>query len=241
MGRAYQNRKVAMAKTSDMKAKVYSRYGREIYMSAKTGGIDPAGNLGLRALIDRAKKDQVPSHVIDKAIAKAQGADGEDFSPARYEGFGPGNCMVIVECLTDNPNRTFADVRQCFTKAKAKIGTPGVVSHMFDHAAVIVFHGQDEESVLEALMEADVDVQEIEADEPDLISVMVPPTEHHKARTALQDAFPGIEFEMDEVQFIAKGETPVTGDDVELFNKFMDMLNFLDDVQNVYHDAVLPE
>ena len=111
MGRAFQNRKESMAKTADAKTKVYSKYGREIYVCAKAGGTDPNGNLALRGLMERAKKDQVPSHVIDKALDKASGAGGEDFSPARYEGFGPGNVMVIVDCLTDNPNRTFGDVR----------------------------------------------------------------------------------------------------------------------------------
>ncbi len=241
MGRAYQNRKDSMAKTSDMKAKVYSRYGREIYMCAKTGGTDPSGNLTLRGLMDRAKKEQVPSHVIEKALDKAKGAGGEDFNPARYEGFGPGNCMVIVECLTDNPNRTFGDVRQCFTKTKSKIGTPGVASHMFDHAAVFAFAGQDEDAVLDVLMEADVDVMDIEADEDGMLSVMVPPNEQHKARVALNDAFEGIDFEMDEVQFLPKGETPIAEEDVEMFNKFIDMLNFLDDVQHVFTDAKLPE
>ncbi|MGB0224721.1 MAG: YebC/PmpR family DNA-binding transcriptional regulator, partial [Marinobacterium sp.] len=125
MGRAYQNRKASIAKTSDQNAKVYSRYSREIYMSAKSGGSDPNANLSLRSLLDRAKKDQVPAHVIDKAIDKAQGGGGEDFAPARYEGYGPGGSMAIIECLTDNPNRTFGDVRQAFTKTKCKIGNQG--------------------------------------------------------------------------------------------------------------------
>ena len=101
MGRSYQNRKESMAKTAAAKTKVYSRFAREIYMCAKSGGTDPDGNLSLRGMLERAKKNQVPSHVIDKAIEKAKGGGGEDFSPARYEGYGPGNCMVIVECLTD--------------------------------------------------------------------------------------------------------------------------------------------
>ena len=96
MGRAYQNRKESMAKTSDMKAKVYSRYGREIYVSAKSGGADPSNNLSLRSLIDRAKKDQVPTHVIDKAIEKAKGGAGEDFFPARYEGYGQGAVWPLL-------------------------------------------------------------------------------------------------------------------------------------------------
>ena len=238
MGRAYQNRKESMAKTSDAKAKVYSKYGRVIYVCAKEGGPDPDGNLALRGLIERAKKDQVPTHVIEKAISKAQGAGGEDFSVARYEGFGPGGCMVIVDCLTDNPNRTFGDVRQCFTKTKCKIGTEGTVSHMFDHSCILAFKGDDEEAALEALLMADVDVTDIENDDGK-ITVFAPNTEYFKVKNALTESFGEIDFEVDEIQFLPKGETPITGDDVEMFEKFLDMLNDLDDVQNIYHDAVL--
>ncbi len=237
MGRAYQNRKESMAKTSDAKAKVYSKYGRVLYVCAKEGGVDPDGNLTLRGLIERAKKDQVPSHVIEKAIAKAQGAGGEDFSVARYEGYGPGGCMVIVDCLTDNPNRTFGDVRQCFTKTKSKIGTEGSVMHMFDHMSIFVFKG-DEEAVLEALLMADVDVTDIENDDGK-ITVFAPNNEYFKAKEALTGAFGEIDFEVDEIQFLPKGKTPITQDNVEMFDKFIEMLEDLDDVQNIYHDAEL--
>ncbi|MBL1272712.1 MAG: YebC/PmpR family DNA-binding transcriptional regulator [Oceanospirillales bacterium] len=240
MGRAYQNRKQSMAKTAEAKTKVYSKYGREIYMSAKSGGTDPDGNLSLRGLIDRAKKDQVPSHVIEKAIDKARGGAGEDYSPARYEGYGPGNCMVIVDCLTDNPNRTFGDVRLAFTKTKSKIGTPGTVAHMFDHSAIFVFKNEDEEAVLEALMEADVDVTDIE-NEDGQITVFTPNTEYAKARQALTDTFADIDFDVDDIQFLPKTTTPVEGDDIPMFEKFCDMLNELDDVQNIFHNAELPE
>ena len=239
MGRAYQNRKESMAKTSDAKAKVYSKYGRVIYVCAKEGGIDPDGNLALRGLIERAKKDQVPTHVIEKAIKKAEGGGGEDFSVARYEGYGPGGCMVIVDCLTDNPNRTFGDVRQCFTKTKCKIGTEGSVSHMFDHSTILVFKGDDEDAALEALMEADVDVTDIEC-EDGKISVFSPHTEYGKTKDALTAAFSGIEFEVDEIQFLPKSSSPISGDDVEMFDRFLEMLNDLDDVQSVYHNAELP-
>jgi len=236
MGRAYQNRKESMAKTSDMKAKVYSKYGREIYVCAKSGGFDPDGNLSLRSLIDRAKKDQVPAHVIDKAIDKAKGGGGEDFSPALYEGFGPGGCMVLVECLTDNPNRTFGDVRQCFTKTKSKLGTPGTVKHLFDHVAILVFKGDDEDAALEALMEADIDVTDIES-EDGIITVFAPNTEYAKAKQALLDAFPDIEFEVDEIQYLAQNTSPISGDDKEMFDRLLELLNYNDDVQNVYHSA----
>ena len=235
MGRAYQNRKVSMAKTAAAKTKVYSKYGREIYVSAKSGGIDPNGNLTLRGLIERAKKDQVPTHVIDKALEKAKGGASEDYYPARYEGFGPGGCMVIVDCLTDNPNRTIGDVRTCFNKVKAKLGTQGTVSHMFDHAGILVFQG-DEDAVFETLLEAGVDVTDIE-NEDGKLTVFVPQAEYGKAKQVLIDSFGDIDFEVDEIQFVPKGSTPISGDDVELMEKFLEMLNDVEDVQNVYHDA----
>ncbi|MDH5649777.1 MAG: YebC/PmpR family DNA-binding transcriptional regulator [Gammaproteobacteria bacterium] len=240
MGRAYQNRKASIAKTSDAKAKVYSKYGREIYVTAKNGGVDPNGNLALRRLIDNAKKDQVPAHVIDKALDKAKGGAGEDFVPARYEGFGPGGCNVIVDCLTDNNTRTFNDVRLCFTKAKAKIGAPGAVAHMFDHRAVLVFKGDDEDSVLSVLLEADVDVSDIESDDG-MITVLVPPSEYYKAKTAITDALGDIEFDVDEITFIPQTTCVLSGDDVALFDKFLGMLNDNDDVQDVYHNVEMQE
>jgi len=240
MGRAYQNRKESMAKTSDAKAKVYSKYGREIYVCAKNGGADPDGNLALRRLIDKAKKDQVPTHVIDKALDKAKGGAGEDFVTVRFEGFGPGGCMVIVDCLTDNNNRTFGDVRQCFTKTKAKIGAQGAVAHMFDHRAIFEFKGDDEEAVLDALMEADVDVSEIES-EDGMITVLTPANEFFKTKTTLTETFPDIEFEIDEISFIPQTSHPISGDDVAMFEKFIDLLNDCDDVQDIYHNAEISE
>lgn len=238
MGRAYQNRKESMAKTSDAKAKVYSKFSREIYVTAKSGGIEVEGNLALANLIERAKKAQVPAHVIDKALDKAKGGGGEDFSEARYEGFGPGGCMVIVECLTDNPNRTFGDVRNCFNKTKCKIGSQGSVSHMFDHSAIFVFNGDDEDAVLEALMMEDVDVTDIECEEGK-ITVFAPHTEYFKAKKALQDNIEGLDLDVDEIQFVPHNMSPVSGDDLPMFEKFINMLDDLDDVQNVYHNAEL--
>lgn len=236
MGRAYQNRKESMAKTSDAKAKVYSKFSREIYVTAKSGGIEVEGNLALAGLIERAKKAQVPAHVIDKALDKAKGGGGEDFAQARYEGFGPGGCMVIVECLTDNPNRTFGDVRNCFNKTKCKIGSQGSVSHMFDHSAIFVFNGDDEEAVLEALMMEDVDVTDIEC-EDGKITVFAPHTDYFKAKKALQDNIEGLDLDVDEIQFVPHNMSPVSEEDMPMFEKFIDMLNDLDDVQNIYHSA----
>lgn len=239
MGRAFEVRKASMAKTAGAKTKVYSKYGKEIYVCAKNGGADPDTNLSLRRLMEKAKKDQVPGHVIEKAIDKAAGGAGEDFTPSRYEGFGPGNCMVIVDCLTDNANRTITDVRNCFTKTNAKIGAQGSVSHMFAHQAIFVFDGEDEDAVLEVLMEADVDVTDVEC-ENSKVTVYAPNTEFFKVKTALTDAYPDIKFDAEEITFVPQTETEISEEDMPMFQKFMDMLNDCDDVQDVYHNAIVP-
>lgn len=225
-----------MAKTANAKTKVYSKYGKEIYVVAKSGGSDPDGNLALRSLMDRAKKDQVPAHVIKNALDKAAGGGGEDYSPARYEGFGPGSCMFIVDCLTDNNNRTIMEVRNCFTKTNSKIGAQGSAAHMFDHLAVFVFDGEDDEAVLEALMMADVDVTDVEVEEGK-ITVYAPHTEFYNVKTALQAEYENVEFDVEEISWVPTTMTTVTGDDVALFEKFVDMLNDCEDVQEVYHNA----
>ena len=240
MGRAFEVRKGSMMKTAAAKTKVNSKYGKEIYVAAKSGGPDPDTNLTLRRLIDKAKKDQVPTHVIEKAIEKSQGVGGEDYSPARYEGFGPGSCMVIVDCLTDNPNRTIKDVRLAFTKTESKIGSPGTAAHSFDHLAILGFKGDDEDAVLEALMMADVDVTDVEQDD-DMISVLAPHTEYFKTKTALLEAFPDTTFEIDEITFVPQVSTEISGDDIPVFEKFMAMLEDCDDVQNVYHNAIIKD
>ena len=145
--------------------------------------------------------------------------------------------MLLVECLTDNPNRTIGEVRPAFTKGKGKMGTPGTVAHMFDHAAVFVFPG-DEDAVLEALLMADVDVSEVETEEG-RVTVMAPNTEYAKARNCLEETFPGIDFDVDEIQFVPRGETAISGEDAEQFEKLLDLLNACEDVQNVFHDAKL--
>ena len=237
MGRTYQNRKESMAKTAGQKTRLYSRYGKELYVCAKNGGFDPDGNLALRHMITKAKKDQVPAHVIERALEKAKGGGGEDYETARYEGFGPGGTMVIVDCLTDNGKRTFTEVRQAFVKNDAKLGSPGTVGHMFDHQAVFAFKGEDEEAVLEALMMADVDVADIEV-EDGIISVFAPNTEFYKAKTALNEAFPETELEVEEIAFVPQTMTELSDPEViAQFEKFQAALEDCDDVQNVYHNA----
>lgn len=240
MGRAFEVRKNAMAKTAAAKTKVNSKYGKEIYVAAKNGGAELDTNLSLKRLIEKAKKDQVPAHVIDKAIEKAKGGAGEDYQPARYEGFGPGNCMVIIDCLTDNPNRTIKDVRLAFTKTNSKIGGPGTAVHSFDHQAVFAFAGDNDEEVLEALMMADVDVTDVEV-EDGIVSVFAPHTEFYNVKTALAEAFPDVKLDVEEITFVPQTSVDIEGDDIPLFQKFMDMLNDSDDVQNIYHNAIVQD
>ena len=240
MGRGFEVRKVSMAKTAGQKTKVYSKYGKQLYVIAKNSGADPAGNLALRTLIEKAKKDQVPAHVIDKALDKARGAGGEDFFAARYEGFGPGGCSMIIDCLTDNSNRTITDVRNCFTKTGAKFGAPGSVAHLFEHLSILSFTGNNGDQVLEAMLSAEVDVNDVEC-EHGKVTLFAPASEYFKAKQALLEALPGIELEVDEITFLPQSRMEITADDLPMFEKFMNMLNECEDVQEIYHNAILPQ
>jgi YebC/PmpR family DNA-binding regulatory protein len=239
MGRSFENRKHSIMKTAGQKSKLYSKYGKQLYVAASNGVPDPEGNPTLRNLIEKAKREQVPSHVIEKAIEKAKGSGGEDYSAARYEGFGPSGCSVIVDCLTDNPNRTITDVRNCFTKTSSKLGPAGSVAHLFDYLAVLSFKGDNEDEVLEAMLDADVDVDDIESNDGQL-TLFAPASEFNKAKQALQDAFPDVELEVDEVTFVPQANAEISEDNLPAFEKFMTMLNDCDDVQDVYHNGIVP-
>ncbi|MCM2373407.1 YebC/PmpR family DNA-binding transcriptional regulator [Aporhodopirellula aestuarii] len=239
MGRSFEVRKVSMAKTAGQKTKVYSKYGKQIYVMAKNSGADPVNNSSLRALIEKAKRDQVPAHVIERALEKARGVGGEDYVPARYEGFGPGGCAVIIDCLTDNNMRTITDVKNCFSKTGSKFGAPGSVSHSFDHLAVFAFNGPSVDEVLEALLMADVDVTDVESQD-DQILVFAPTTEYAKAKQAILEAYPETSLNVDEISFIPQTSTEIPADDVAMFEKFIGMLNDCDDVQEIYHNAIVP-
>jgi len=240
MGRDFENRKNAIFKTAAHKSKLYSKYGKQVYVVAKNGVADPEANPALRSMIEKAKRDQVPAHVIEKAIQKAKGAGGENFLPARYEGFGPGGCMVIVDCLTDNNQRTISEVRSCFTKTSSKLGATGSVSLWFDELAVLSFQGDNEDQVLEALLNADVDVTEVESKNGS-ITIFTPPSELYKAKNALLAAFPGLELDAQEITLFPQNSKPISAEDRPMFEKFMNMLHDCEDVQEVYHNAELSE
>src|SRR5258708_14511424 len=139
MGRIFEKRKHSIFKTAAQNSKLYSKYSKQLYMAAKNGVPDPEANPVLRTLVEKAKRENVPSHVIDKAIQKAAGAGGEDFQPARYEGFGPGGSLIIVDCLTDNNTRTISDIRNCFSKTGSKLAANGSLPMSFDQMPVLSF------------------------------------------------------------------------------------------------------
>src|SRR5580698_4109432 len=174
MGRIFEKRKHSIFKTAAQNSKLYSKYSKQLYMAAKNGVPDPEANPVLRAFVEKANRDNVPSHVIDKAIQKAAGTGGEDFQPLRYEGFGPGGVLVIVDCLTDNNTRTISDIRNCLTNTGSRLAANGSVAMSFDHLAVLSFKGDNEEKVLEAMVAADIAIEEVECKDG-TITVFAPP------------------------------------------------------------------
>ena len=237
MGRAHEVRKAAMAKTAAMKAKLYSRYGKEIYLAAKAGGPDTTANLALRSIVDKAKKQQVPADVIKRAIDKVKSGVAEDYEELQFEGFGPGNSTVIVKCLTNNVNRTISQVRPAFQKARSKLGAAGSVSYLYDTNAVVLFKGLDEEATLEALINAEVDAKEIEAHDDGSIEITGEPTDLNNIKVAIQAVKPDVEFEVDEITTTPQDTVTLEGEDMTLFERLMNLLNDCEDVDQVFHNV----
>jgi YebC/PmpR family DNA-binding regulatory protein len=239
MGRIFEKRKHSIFKTAAQNSKLYSKYSKQLYMAAKNGVPDPDANPVLRTFVEKAKRENVPSHVIEKAIQKAAGTGGEDFQPARYEGFGPGGALLIVDCLTDNNTRTISDIRSCFNKTGSKLSANGSVVMSFDHLAILSFKGDNEEKVLEAMFAADIAVEEIESKDG-TITAFAPPAEFYKAKKALLEAFPGVVLEIQEITFLPQASKTLSAEDLALFEKLQGMLNDCDDVQEIYHNVSLP-
>lgn len=237
MGRAHEVRKVAMAKTAAKKAKVYSRYGKEIYLAAKAGGTEPDANLSLRRLIERAKKDQVPTDVVKRAIDKVKSGATENYDEIQFEGFGPNNSTIIVKCLTDNINRTISYVRPAFTKSKSKLGAEGSVAYLYDVEATVIFAGMDEETVLDALIMAEVDAKDIITLEDGRIKVIGEPTDFYKIKTAIEAAKPDVSFDVDEITTTPQEYVELNDEEMELFERLMGLLDDCDDVDQVFHNV----
>ena len=239
MGRKWANIVAKKTAKDANNSKVYAKFGIEIYAAAKSGDPDPHSNQKLKFVIDRAKTYNVPKHIIDRAIDKAKGSGDEQFSELRYEGFGPNGSMVIVDTLTNNVNRTAADVRAAFGKNGGNMGVSGAVAYMFDNTALFGFAGDDADEILEYLMEKDIDVRDVEEEEGQII-VHGEPEDFHAIQEALKEK--GIEeFSVAEMQMIPQNEVELSGEDLEKFEKMIDVLDDLEDVQQIYHNVDLGE
>jgi YebC/PmpR family DNA-binding regulatory protein len=227
-------------KTGLAKTKLYSRYGKEIYMLAKTGGSNLESNWALRHLVEKAKKEQVPSDVIKRNIQKAETGIGEDFKPVRYEGFGPGGIGVIVDTLTDNVNRTVSEVRSAFTKIDCKLGVSGSVEHGYKHQSYVTVKGMDEETVLETLLMEDIEVTDI-SEEEGIVEIESDGYSMDKITDALTKADENVEIIDSEAGWYPLDEIELTEEQQAAFDKMMDILNDSEDVQTIYHNAKFKE
>lgn len=237
MGRHFEVRAASMAKTAAAKAKVYSKHSKEIYIAAKNGVPDPEMNVALKQCIDKAKANQVPADVIKRAIEKAKGGTGEDYSSATYEGFGSGGgATIIVECLTDNANRTIADLRGAFNKSHAKLGVSGSVSFNYEAVGMLVIKYTDEEAMMEALVMADVDLKDINVND-EYMEITVAPQDLYKAKEVIDEMIPEVTYEVLEQTMIPNDYVELEGDDKMLFERLITLLDDVDDVQNVYHNV----
>lgn len=237
MGRHFEVRAASMAKTAAAKTKLYSRYGKEILVAAKAGVPDPDMNLALKKVIERAKANQVPNDVIKRAIDKAKGGSTENYSSATYEGFGSGGgSTVIIDCLTDNANRTIADLRAAFNKSKAKLGVSGSVSFNYEHVGLISIAYDDEEAMMEAMLMADVDLKDVEVEDGQM-TITVDPTDLNKAKDAIEELIPDVTFDILEDTMLANEYVELQGDDLKLFQRLVTLLDDVDDVQKVYHNV----
>lgn len=238
MGRAYEVRKASIQKTGAAKAKLYSMYAREIYQAAKTGGVELESNAALKRLVERAKKEQVPSDIINRAIDKVNSGVDETYTATNYELFGPSGSTLIVACLTDNVNRSVSSIRAAVNKCHVKLGSQGSVSYMYDHLCVVSFKGMDEEETMETLLENDADFIDIEIDEGETV-VYGHPNDLFNIKEAISKKLSKVEFDMDEITYIAKDKVTLTGEDKETFEKLLKMLDDIEDVQHVYHNVEL--
>ncbi len=238
MGRAYEVRKASIQKTGAAKAKLYSMYAREIYQAAKTGGIELESNAALKRLVERAKKEQVPGDIIKRAIDKVNSGVDETYTQTNYELFGPAGSTLIVACLTDNVNRSVSSVRAAVNKCHVKLGTQGSVSYMYDHLCVVSFKGLNEEETMEALLDGESDFIDIEIEDGETV-VYGKPNDLFSIKEAINKKVKDVEFDMDEITYIAKDKVILTGEDKETFEKLVTMLDNIEDVQHVYHNVEL--
>ena len=221
----------------EKRGRIFTRLIKEITVAAKMGGGDPASNPRLRLAMDKASDANMTKDKVMDAIKRGTGAmEGVDYEEIRYEGYGIGGAAVIVDCLTDNRTRTVAEVRHAFSKHGGNLGTDGSVAFMFKHCGQFVFApGTSEDKVMEAALDAGA--EDVVTDEDGAVEVICAANDFQAVKTALEAA--GLKPEVAEVTMRASTDTELTGDDGAKMQKLLDALENLDDVQEVYTNAVI--
>ncbi|MGG1551333.1 YebC/PmpR family DNA-binding transcriptional regulator [Paenibacillus ferrarius] len=235
MGRKWNNIKEKKASKDANTSRIYAKFGLEIYVAARKGEPNPESNQALRFVLERAKTYNVPRAIIDRAIEKAKGGSEESYEELRYEGYGPAGSMIIVETLTNNVNRTASAVRAAFSKNGGNMGVSGSVTYMFDQTAVFGVEGKSLDDVMEILLEADANVRDL-AEEDELVMVYAEPDQFQVVQDALKQA--GItEFAIAEITMLAQNYITLPADAQVQFDKIINTLEDLEDVQQVYHNV----
>jgi YebC/PmpR family DNA-binding regulatory protein len=223
----------------EKRQRIWTRVVREIMVAARTGGGDPTANPRLRLAIEKAKAANMPADTVKRNIDKATGnLEGVTYEEIRYEGYGIGGAAIIVDTMTDNRVRTVAEVRHAFSKHGGNMGTEGSVAFQFKHCGQLIFApGTSEDKVMEVALEAGA--EDVITDEEGAIEVLTAPAEFEVVKNALEAA--GFTAEMAEVTMRAENTIDMVGDDAAKMQKLLDILEDLDDVQNVFHNATISE
>ena len=233
----WSNIKHRKGKNDALKAKITTKISREITVAVKAGGTDPTGNMRLKLALQKARENNIPKDNIQRAIDKGAGAgDANNYEEITYEGYGPGGAAILVEVMTDNRNRAAADVRHAFSKRGGNLGESGSVNWMFKRKGVFVIpqEGSDEETL--TLLALDAGAEDIKV-EDDVFVIYTLPDDYDAVEAALADA--AIATDMAQITMVPDSNMELTGDDAVNMQRVLDMLEDLDDVQDVYHNAIM--
>ena len=235
----WHNIQATKNKADAARGKIFTKIGREIAVAVKMGGADPNNNASLRAVIAKAKQNNMPNDNITRSIKKASGELGNvNYEEITYEGYGVGGSALIVKCLTDNKNRTAGDVRHAFDKHGGSLGAVGCVGYLFDTKGVLILEnkGIDEEKLIDMCLEAEV---EDVINDGDVFQIITSPSDFAKVKEALEGQ--GLNFISAEVTMIPQSTIDLSESQYPTFEKLLDTLEDLDDVQDVYHNVNLPD
>lgn len=238
MGRAYEVRKYSIQKTGAARGKLYTTFAKEIYSAAKKGSPEPDANINLKRLIEKAKKQQVPMDIINRALDKAKGVGEDEYNEVIYEGFGPGASTLIIKCLTDNVNRTVGMIRASFNKVNKSLGVTNSVAYNYEHLGILSFNYNNIEEIFDCLLNEGIEPVDIE-EENNEITISVNPKDFNSTKDILEKVIPNIEFDLDEVGMFPKEKIVLEGEDKEIFMKLYNLLDEIEDVSEIYTNVIM--